>query len=143
MRYGETGTFRMSAEINTIFIRHITFFNKLFYVHFARTFNTSFPAQFILQCCLISCFHIKIANPTVISTRQSDTHHVGSHPGNILAGCNTITQPTSIFIHQQLTVYKVIIIFRICQCPKRSKVPVSSPNRIRIIMIMFRFAIFI
>ena len=113
MRYGETGTFRMRAEINTIFIRHITFFNKLFHIHFARTFNTSFPAQFILQCCLISCFHIKIANPTVISTRQSDTHHVGSHPGNILAGGNTITQPTSIFIHQQLTVYKVIIILRI------------------------------
>ena len=123
--------------------RHVTQLDKLSHIGLARTFNSVLPLQLVLQGCLIGFLYIIIANSALVSTRHGNTYHIGAHTGDILAAGNSVAQPTGILINKQLAADEIAIVFRISQCPQGGKVPITTPNGIRIVMVVDWLAILV
>ena len=121
-------------------VGRIALTDEFSHVQFARAGRAAFAAQLVLAGGLVAQRHVEVADAAVVGRGNGEPREVGAYARDVLAACDAVAEPSGVLVDQQLARHPVGIVFGIGDAPQLREVPVGAPDRIGIVIVVFRLA---
>ena len=119
-------------------VGRIALTDEFSYVQFARAGRAAFAAQLVLAGGLVAQRHVEVADAAIVGRGNGEPREVGAYARDVLAACDAVAEPSGVLVDQQLARHPVGIVFGIGDAPQLREVPVGAPDRIGIVIVVFR-----